>query len=184
MISLLIPQNGDNNTHKFIEDIMWKAQMEEKKKGVVDEITSAQLHIIKEALENMNYDYLELFMDRDLALKFIKDKEKEIGEICYHLILAHSSMLTTTKTSLYLVEMTHESMPGTHDLREDPLVTSPHEKYSGLQKSLDTKGFESAPILHCRDHETFILAQGLAAEIEVKKIPCGLANKEVYAPID
>jgi hypothetical protein len=40
------------------------------------------------------------------------------------------------------------------------------------------------PILHCRDHEPFLLAQGLATEIVVKKIPCGPANKEVYAPVD
>jgi hypothetical protein len=123
----------EDGTHKFIEDLMWKDQMEERQKGVIDGITSAQLHIIKEALEKMKYDYLQLFMDRDLALKFIEDKEREIEELCYQLSLAHSSSLTATKTSSSLVAMTHESMSGTHDLREEPLVTIPHEEYSGLQ---------------------------------------------------
>jgi hypothetical protein len=69
--------------HKFIKDLMWKAQMEERQKGVVDEITSAQLRIMKEALEQMKSDYLQLFMDRDLAIKFTEDKEREIEELCY-----------------------------------------------------------------------------------------------------
>ena len=32
--------------------------MEERQKGVLDGITSDQLHIIKEALEQMEFDYL------------------------------------------------------------------------------------------------------------------------------
>jgi hypothetical protein len=38
-------------------------------------VTSAHLRIDKEALEQLKSDYLQLFMDRDLALKFIEDKE-------------------------------------------------------------------------------------------------------------
>jgi hypothetical protein len=41
-----------------------------------------------------------------------------------------------------------------------------------------------APILHCRDHELFLLAQHLATEEVVEKIPCGPANKEVYTSVD
>jgi hypothetical protein len=47
-----------NGAHKFIEDLMWKTQMEERKKGIADGVTSTQLHIIKEALEQMKSDYL------------------------------------------------------------------------------------------------------------------------------
>jgi hypothetical protein len=64
---------------------MLKTQMEERQKGVVDGIISAQLHIIKEALEKMKVDYLPLFMDRELAFKFDDDKEREIEEIYYQL---------------------------------------------------------------------------------------------------
>jgi hypothetical protein len=85
-----------DGTHKLIKDLMWKAQMEERQKGVADGITSAQLRIIKESLEQMKSDYLQLFMDRDLALKFVEDKEMEIEELCYQLSVAHSSSLTTT----------------------------------------------------------------------------------------
>jgi hypothetical protein len=41
----------EDGAHKFIEGIMWKTQMEERQKGVVGGVTSAQLRIIKEALE-------------------------------------------------------------------------------------------------------------------------------------
>jgi hypothetical protein len=176
-----------DGTHKFIEDLMWKAQMEERQKGVADGITSAQLHIIKEALEQMKSDYLQLFMDRDLALKFIEDKEREIEELCYQLSLAHSSSLTAAETPSYLAVVTHEGMSGTHDLRKEPLVTIPHKEHSKLQvleERFDIEDFDRAPVLHCRDHEPFLLAQGLATEEVVEKIPCGPANKEVYAPVD
>jgi hypothetical protein len=72
----------EDGTHNFIEKNMWKDQIEERQKGVVHGITSAQLHIVKEALKKMKFDYLQLFMDRDLALKFVEDKEREIEEIC------------------------------------------------------------------------------------------------------
>ena len=36
-----------DGTHKLIKDLMWKAQMEERQKGVADGITSAQLNNIK-----------------------------------------------------------------------------------------------------------------------------------------
>jgi hypothetical protein len=176
-----------DNTHKYIEDLMWKAQMDERQKGVADGITSAQLRIIKEALERMKSDYLQLFIDRDLALKFDEDKEREIEELCYQLSLAHSSSLTTTKTPSSLVAVTHEGMSGTHDLREEPLVMIPQEEHSELQvfeERFDIEGFDYAPVLHCMDHESFLLAQGLATEMVVKQIPCEPANKEVYAPVD
>jgi hypothetical protein len=37
--------------HKFVEGVIWKTQMEERQKRVVGGVTSAQLHIIKEALK-------------------------------------------------------------------------------------------------------------------------------------
>jgi hypothetical protein len=61
----------------------------------------------------MKSDYLQLFMDRDLALKFVEDKEREIEEFCYHLSVAHSSSLTARKTPSYLAVVTHEIMSGT-----------------------------------------------------------------------
>ena len=44
--------------HKFIEDLMWKTQMEERKKGIVDGVSSTQLRIIKDALEQIKSYYL------------------------------------------------------------------------------------------------------------------------------
>jgi len=57
----------EDGAHKFIEDLMWKTQLEERQKGVTGGVTSTQLHIIKKALEQMKSDYLQLFMDRDLV---------------------------------------------------------------------------------------------------------------------
>jgi hypothetical protein len=101
--------------------------------------------------------------------------------------VAHSSSLKATKTPPYLAMVTHEGMSGTHDMREEPLVMIPHEELSELQvfeERFDTEDFECASVLHCRDHELFLLSQGLATEIVVEQIPCGPTNKEVYAPVD
>jgi hypothetical protein len=90
-------------------------------------------------------------MDRDLVLKFNEDKERGIKELCHHLSLACSSIVT------------HEGNSGTHDLREEPLMTTPHEEYSELQvyeESFDTDGFDRVPIFHCRDHESFCCLKG------------------------
>ena len=119
--------------------------MEERQNRIANGITSAQLRIIKEALERMKSDYLQLFMDRDLALKFVEDKEREIEEICCQLSLACSSSLTTTETPTSLAIVTHEHISGTHDLREEPLMTIPHEKHSKLRRfeeRFDTEGFD------------------------------------------
>jgi hypothetical protein len=83
-------------------------------------------------------------------------------------------------------------MSGPHDLREEPLVMIPHKEHSKLQvleERYDEKGFDYAPILHCGDHEPFLLeiplkAQGLAIEEIVEHIPCGLSHKELYASMD
>jgi hypothetical protein len=55
---------------------MWRSQMEERHNGVASGVTSAQLRIIKEALQQLKSDYVQLFMERDLALRFSKDKER------------------------------------------------------------------------------------------------------------
>jgi hypothetical protein len=68
-------------------------QLEERQRGVAGGVTSTQLRIIKEALEKIKSKYLQLFMDRDLSLKFIEDKEREVEELCYQLSLAHSPSL-------------------------------------------------------------------------------------------
>jgi hypothetical protein len=181
-----------DGVHRFIEDLMWKTQMEERQRGVVDGVTSNQLCIIKEALEQMKSDYLQLFMDRDLSLKFIEDKEREVEELCCQLNLVRSSLLTVAKTPLSLALMTYEGVIGTHDLREEPLVMIPHKEHSELQvleERYDVEGFDHALVLHCGGHELFLLesplkAQGLATVEIVERIPCGPARKEVYASMD
>ena len=70
--------------------------------------------------------------------------------------------------------MKHEGMSGPHDLREEPLVMILHEEHSNLQvfeDSFGIKGFDCVLVFHCRDHEPFILAQGLDTNIVVEKIP-------------
>jgi hypothetical protein len=104
--------------------------MEERQKGFADGIISAQLCIIKEALEQMKSDYLQLFMDKDLSLKFVEDKERDIEELCHQLSLSHSSSLIIAETPSSLAVVTNEGVGGTHDLREEPLVTILHEERS------------------------------------------------------
>jgi hypothetical protein len=104
-------------------------------------------------------------MDRDLALKFTENKEREVEELCYQLSLAHSSSLTIENPS-YLEVVAHEVMSGPNDLREEPLVMIPHEEHSELQvleERYHTYGFESSLVLHCGDHEPFLLEIPLKA---------------------
>jgi hypothetical protein len=81
-------------------------------------------------------DYLQLFMDRDLAPMFAKDKEREVEELCYQLSLARSSSLTA-ETQSSLVVVTHEGVRATCDLREEPFVTILQEAQSALQVLVD-----------------------------------------------
>jgi hypothetical protein len=53
-----------------------------------------------------------------------------------------------------------------------------------FEERFDIEGFDHEPVLHCKDHETFLLAQILATKEAVEKIPCGQTNKEVYALVD
>ena len=57
--------------------------MEERHSGIVGGVTSGHLRIIREALEHMKLDHLKLFVDMDLALNFVEDKEREVEELCY-----------------------------------------------------------------------------------------------------
>ena len=48
-------------------------------------VTSTQLYTIKEYMEKMKSYYLQLFMDRDLSLKFVEDKKREVEKITHEL---------------------------------------------------------------------------------------------------
>ena len=53
----------------------------EERHGNVCGVTSPLLHTIFETLKMIKYEYLQLLMDRDLAIKFGKDKESEVDEL-------------------------------------------------------------------------------------------------------
>jgi hypothetical protein len=89
------------------------------------------LCIIKEALEHMKSNYLQLFMDKDISLKLVEDKEREVEELRYQLSLAHFSSLTTNNPSS-LETVKHEGVSAPHNSREEPLVMIPHEEHSEL----------------------------------------------------
>lgn len=82
-------------------------------------------------MEMMKSNYLQLFMDKDLALKFTEDKEREVEELSYQLSVAHSSSLTT-ETQSSLAATTQEGMSDTHGLRKESLVTIPYKEHSEL----------------------------------------------------
>jgi hypothetical protein len=66
-------------------------------------------------------------MDRDLVLKFVEDKEREVEELHYQLSVTLSSPLTTMTPSS-LESMTQEGMSVKHDVREEPLMMSSDEE--------------------------------------------------------
>ena len=59
-----------DGARRFIKDIFCRAQMEERHIEIVGGVTSAQLCISMEELEQLKSNYLQLFMDMDLPLKF------------------------------------------------------------------------------------------------------------------
>jgi hypothetical protein len=70
---------------------------------------------------------------KDVAYGITSAQLRIIKEpLCYQFSVAHSLSLTTTKTPSSLVLVTHEVTSGTHDLREEPLVTIPHEEHLEL----------------------------------------------------
>jgi hypothetical protein len=106
--------------------------MEERHSGIVGGVTSGHLRIIREALEHMKSDHLKLFVDMDLALNFVEDKEREVEELCYQLGLAHSSpLMKNTPSPLAVV---------THGVREETLMMSQDEENSEIHvpKEIDS----------------------------------------------
>ena len=97
------------------------AQVEERHSGVTGGVTSAHLPIDKETPEQLKSNYLHLFMDRDLVLKFVEDKEREVEELHYHPSVALSSPLIARIPSS-LATVIQEGVTVTHDVREDPLM--------------------------------------------------------------
>jgi hypothetical protein len=66
----------------------------------------------------------------------------------------------------------------THDMREEPLMTSSdkeHFESSVLRWSHDSESLDCA----LRDHEPFLLESTLEAHEIVEHLPCGLAGEEV-----
>jgi hypothetical protein len=96
--------------------------------------------------------------------------------------LVHSSPLTI-ETPSNLAAMIQASVSVTHDMREEPLVTSSDEKHyesSVLKRSHDSKSLDCA----LRDHEPFLLKSTLEAQEIVEHLPCGPACEEVYVYMD
>jgi len=59
-----------DGARRFIKDIFWRDKMEERHIEIVGGVTSAQLCISMEELEQLKSNYLQLFMDMVLSLKF------------------------------------------------------------------------------------------------------------------
>jgi hypothetical protein len=173
-----------DGAHKFIEELVWRTHMEERHSGIAGGVTSAQLCIIREALEHLKSDYLQLFMDKELVLKFVEDKEREVDELHYQLGLAHYSPLMTDTPS-YLEAVTQENVSLTHDVREETLMMSQDEEQSEMHVPEESDSLVCTLDWNCEDRDHFPLektleAQGLAMEEMVEYIPCGPGRKEIY----
>jgi hypothetical protein len=96
------------------------------------------------------------------------------------------------ETQSYLEIVMHNNVSGTHGLREEPLVMilcKENLELQVLDERYDVEGFEYALVLNCGDHDLFLLEspvrdQGSTTKEIVEHIPCGLARKEVNAPMD
>jgi hypothetical protein len=90
-----------------------------------------------------------------------------------------------------MVIMTHEDVSSTYGLREELLVVIEHKGHSDMQGLDETYGIETFDYthsLHIGDHELVLLVSPLTAQVitenrGVEHISCGIAIKEVYAPM-
>ncbi|GLJ16209.1 hypothetical protein SUGI_0271310 [Cryptomeria japonica] len=99
-----------DNTHKAIEDLIGKIQMNERQKGFLGRISHEQLQPLKEAMEIIKADYLCLLKDRDQAIKLIEEKDKEIDDLCLQVSLAYaSSSKTNIQSSTMATPMEEEN---------------------------------------------------------------------------
>lgn len=57
-----------DRTNSLVEDLYWKAQFEERQRGVKDEVALPNLQLIKDCLEALKSTYIHLIEDRDYAL--------------------------------------------------------------------------------------------------------------------
>jgi len=165
---------------------MWRVQIEERHSGVAGGVTSVQLQVGNEALEQLKSDYLQLFMDKDLALRFVKDKEIEVEELQYELGLVRSSPLTT-ETPSDLTATVQAGMSVTHDEREEPFVTGSNEEHSELSvlgESSNSENLDCTLSWYCGDYEPFPSESTLEAQEIVEHLPWGLAREEVRASMD
>jgi hypothetical protein len=75
-----------DGAHKFIEDLMWKTQMEERQKGIADGVTSTQLCIIKEALEQMKSIICSCSWIGTLLLSSLKTRKGRLRSFVTNLV--------------------------------------------------------------------------------------------------
>ena len=89
-------------------------------------------------------------MDKDFAIKFAKDKVRQVEGLCPQLSLACSSSLMVVETPPSSIIVIHEGMSRTHGLRKDPFVTFPHEGHSYLhvpKERFHMEGFDQGTCL-------------------------------------
>jgi hypothetical protein len=168
-----------DGSHIFL--LMWIPDGGETPGGV----TSVQLRIIKDALEQLKSDYWQLFMDMDIALKVCWGQGKRSwgGTLSVGL----GTLFTTYDrySIIFGSSDTGERESLTHDVREETLMMSQDEEQSEMHVPKESDSLVCTLDWHCEDHEHFPLettleAQGLAMEEMVEYIPCGPGCKETY----
>jgi hypothetical protein len=120
-------------------------------------------------------------MDRDLTLRFIEDKEREVEELHYQLGLVHLSP-RTKETPSDLAAMVQVGMSVMHDEREEPLVTGLDEEHSELPvlgESCDSESLDCTLSWYRGDRELFPSESTPEAQEIVEHLPCGPAHEEV-----
>jgi hypothetical protein len=125
-------------------------------------------------------------MDRDLVLKFVEDKGREVEEINYQLRVALSSPLIVGTPSS-LATMTQEGVSVSLDVREEPLMMSSDEENYELQ--VLEESLDCTMIWYYGGHDPFLLeisleGHSLAMKDMVEHLPCGPTHEEAYVSMD
>lgn len=137
-------------THSLIEELYWKAQVEERRKGFRDRVALPNLQCIKDFLETLKIEYLHLIRDQDYAFEFAKKiisafqgKERKVDELTLELE-SIKDMLKDTQMALkeekdQLVDFKHLSKQENEQRAEE--IKQVIDELDSLQEEFDLEDF-------------------------------------------
>lgn len=151
-----------DHTHSLIEELYWKAQMDERQKGVKDEVTLPNLQLIKDSLDILKSDYIPLIEDRDYAFELTRKttsafqgKERKVNELTLKLE-STKDMLENIQLAVMEVEGQFVDFKLFRKQENAPRVEEIEEvigELDSLQEEFDLENFTRKTKVTCVDSD-------------------------------